>query len=213
VARRCLPSAAARRLPPATVARPARARTKRARPSAPSAGTPPTADRRARPAPRGRPAVHAHRTRPPSRRKARGKRFSPTGGAILHSREPASRDHLLAVALFVNWAEGKSAPEPGRGLDVSRETAFVTAREPREAMGADQGRAVARGHAGVDGACFGGRAKPANHKVARLEPVSWAARAGRTGSARPRARRAARERGRPRGRERAERFDDLPAPP
>jgi transposase-like protein len=101
--------------------------------------------------------------------KACGKRFSVTSATIFHSRKLPMRDYLMAIALFVNGAKGKSALELGRDLDVSYKTAFVLAHKLREAMSADQGAAVARGHVEVDGAYFGGYVKPANRKENRRD--------------------------------------------
>jgi transposase-like protein len=114
-------------------------------------------------------AVYAYRTRPLFRCKGCGKQFSLTSGTIFHGRKLSFRDHLLAVALFVNGAKGKSALELGRDLDVSYKTAFVMAHKLREAMAADQPRAVAKGHVEVDGAYFGGHVKPANRKADRVD--------------------------------------------
>ena len=71
-------------------------------------------------------AVYEYRSCPLLKCKACGKRFSVTSGTIFHSRKLPVRDYLMAVALFVNAAKGKSALELGRDLDVSYKTAFCS---------------------------------------------------------------------------------------
>jgi transposase-like protein len=114
-------------------------------------------------------AVYEYRTRRLFKCKGCGKQFSLTSGTIFHSRKLSFRDHLLAIAIFVNGAKGVSALELGRDLDVSYKTAFVMAHKLREAMAADQPRAVAKGHVEIDGAYFGGHVKPANRKENRRD--------------------------------------------
>jgi transposase-like protein len=88
-------------------------------------------------------AVYEYRARQVFKCKACGRQFSVTSGTIFHSRSSPSRDHLLAIAIFVNGAKGVSALQLGRDLDVSYKTAFVLAHKLREAMSADQAKAVA----------------------------------------------------------------------
>jgi transposase-like protein len=90
-------------------------------------------------------AVYAFRSRPLWKCKACAKQFSVTSGTIFHARKLPVRDYLMAVALFVNAAKGKSALELGRDLDVSYKTAFVLAHKLREALSADQGRTARPG--------------------------------------------------------------------
>jgi transposase-like protein len=114
-------------------------------------------------------AVYEYRARQVFKCKACGRQFSVTSGTIFHSRKLSVRDHLLAIAIFVNGAKGVSALQLGRDLDVSYKTAFVLAHKLREAMSADQAKAVASGHVEIDGAYFGGHVKPANHKENRRD--------------------------------------------
>ena len=81
--------------------------------------------------------------------------FSVTSGTIFHSRKLSVRDHLLAIAIFVNAAKGVSALQLGRDLDVSYKTAFVLAHKLREAMAADQAAHQPAGEVEIDGAYFG----------------------------------------------------------
>jgi hypothetical protein len=101
--------------------------------------------------------------------KACGRQFSVTSGTIFHSRKLPVRDHLLAIAIFVNAAKGVSALQLGRDLDVSYKTAFVLAHKLREAMSADQAKAVASGHVEIDGVYFGGHVKQENRKAYRKD--------------------------------------------
>ena len=112
-------------------------------------------------------AVYEYRSRPLWKCKACAKQFSVTSGTIFHARKLPMRDYLMAVALFVNAAKGKSALELGRDLDVSYKTAFVLAHKLREALSADQGAHRPAGTVEVDGAYFGGHVKPANRKANR----------------------------------------------
>ena len=101
-------------------------------------------------------AVYEYKSCPLFKCKACSKRFSLTSGTIFHSRKLPFRDYLMAIALFVNGVKGKSTLELGRDLDVSYKTAYVLAHKLREAMGADQTAAAAKGGVEVDGAYFGG---------------------------------------------------------
>jgi transposase-like protein len=105
-------------------------------------------------------AVYEYRAAPVFKCKACLRQFSVTSGTIFHSRKLAFRDHLLAIAIFVNGAKGVSALQLGRDLDVSYKTAFVLAHKLREAMSAENAQATAAGHVEVDGAYFGGQAPP-----------------------------------------------------
>src|SRR4051794_14923602 len=114
-------------------------------------------------------AVYEYRCRPLWKCKACGKQFSVTSGTIFHSRKLPFRDYLMAIALFVNAAKGKSALELGRDLDVSYKTAYVLAHKLREAVSADQATGIAKGTVEIDGCHVGGYVKPANHKQNRRD--------------------------------------------
>lgn len=79
------------------------------------------------------------------------------------------RDILAAIAIFVNGAKGISALQLSRDLDVQYKTAFVMAHKLREAMGAKVQAEEISGHVEIDGAYFGGYAKPANRKEDRRD--------------------------------------------
>ena len=95
--------------------------------------------------------------------------FSVTSGTIFASRKLPIRDILAAIATFVNGAKGYAALQLSRDLDVQYKTAFVLSHKIREALAAEQDRAVIDGEAAVDGAYFGGYVKPANRKVDRID--------------------------------------------
>jgi transposase-like protein len=114
-------------------------------------------------------AVYEYRARAVFKCKACLRQFSVTSGTIFHSRKLAFRDHLLAIAIFVNGAKGVSALQLGRDLDVSYKTAFVLAHKLREAMSAENAQATAAGHVEVDGAYFGGKLRHENRKADRKD--------------------------------------------
>lgn len=97
------------------------------------------------------------------------RRFSVTSGTLFHGRKLAMRDILAAIALFVNGASGVSALRMARELNVQHKTAFVMLHKLREAMAAEQRDASLTGVVEVDGAYFGGYAKPENRKEDRKD--------------------------------------------
>jgi len=98
-----------------------------------------------------------------------GAQFSITTGSIFASRKLSYRDVLGAIAIFVNGAKGVSALQLSRDLDVQYKTAFVLAHKLREAMGAEMKEEQVSGLVEIDGAYFGGYAKPANYESARVD--------------------------------------------
>jgi transposase-like protein len=95
--------------------------------------------------------------------------FSVTSGTIFASRKLPIRDYLAAIAIFVCAVKGVSALQLGRDLDVQYKTAFVMAHKLREAIGANQTQGTLCGEVEIDGAYFGGHAKPANAKENRTD--------------------------------------------
>lgn len=89
-------------------------------------------------------------------------KFSVTSGTIFASSKLPIRDILAAIATFANSANGNSALQLSRDLDVQYKTAFVLSHKIREAVGATPADAVGFGEVEVDGAYFGGYVKPAN---------------------------------------------------
>src|SRR5918994_5070431 len=114
-------------------------------------------------------AVYEYRTRPLFKGQACFRQFSVTSGTTFHSRKLPVRDHLLAIAIFVNAAKGISALQLGRDLDVSCKTAFVLAHKLREAMAANQASYSPRGHVEVDGCHIGGHVRQENRKADRKD--------------------------------------------
>lgn len=93
--------------------------------------------------------------------KACGHQFSVTSGTLFASRKLPIQDYLAAIAIFVSAVKGISALQLGRDLDVQYKTAFVLAHKLREAMTAEQqAGGELSGVVEVDGAYFGGHARP-----------------------------------------------------
>lgn len=69
----------------------------------------------------------------------------------------------------MNGAKGMSALQLGRDLEVQYNTAFVLAHKLRKAMAADHAGLTLKGDVEVDGAYFGGYAKPENRKEDRKD--------------------------------------------
>jgi transposase-like protein len=110
-------------------------------------------------------ATYKYETRKLWKCKACNHQFSVTSSSIFASRKLPIRDILLAIAIFVNGAKGHSALQLSRDLDCQYKTAFVLAHKIREAL-ADQSKdETVSGEVEIDGAYFGGYAKPANWKA------------------------------------------------
>jgi transposase-like protein len=117
-------------------------------------------------------AIYTYAARRIWRCKACLHQFSVTSGTILASRKLPIRDYLAAIAIFVNAVKGISALQLGRDLDVQYKqykTAFVLAHKLREALSAEHVKGVLSGVVEVDGAYFGGHAKPENRKEDRKD--------------------------------------------
>jgi transposase-like protein len=95
--------------------------------------------------------------------------YSVTSGTIFASRKLPIRDHLLAIAIFVNGAKVHSALQLSRDLDVQYRTAFVMAHKLREAVSAEAADTTVSGTVEVDGAYFGGHVRPENMKADRRD--------------------------------------------
>lgn len=111
--------------------------------------------------------------------KACGAQFSVTSGTIFASRKMDLRDILGAIAIFVNGAKGHSALQLSRDLDCQYKTAFVLSHKLREALAAEQAASKLDGEVEVDGAYFGGYAKPANRREDRVDRRRKAYRTGK----------------------------------
>jgi len=104
--------------------------------------------------------------------KACRKDFSLTSGTLFASHKLPLRIYLAATVIFCNEVKGKSALALSRDLSIQYKTAFVLSHKLREAM-ASEVKGYKLGGVGktveVDGAYFGGYAKPANHKENRRD--------------------------------------------
>jgi transposase-like protein len=98
------------------------------------------------------------------------RKFSVTSGTIFHSRKLAIRDYLAVIALFCNGVKGTSSLQMSRDMNINPKSAFVLLHKLREAMGATvhAGDELA-GTVEVDGAYFGGHARPENRKEDRTD--------------------------------------------
>jgi len=95
--------------------------------------------------------------------------FSATSNTIFASRKLAIRDILAAIAIFANGAKGHSALQLSRDIDCQYRTAYVLAHKLRESMSAETKNVILSGEVEIDGAYFGGHAKPANRKEDRID--------------------------------------------
>ena len=98
--------------------------------------------------------------------------FSVTSGTLFASHKRPLRTYLAAIAIFCNELKGKAMLAMSRDLNLSYKAAFVLCHKMREAMAAEM-RGRLMGGVGkvaeVDGAYFGGYAKPANLKQKRID--------------------------------------------
>lgn len=95
--------------------------------------------------------------------------YSVTSGTIFAGRKLSFTDLLAAIVIFVNGAKGVSALQVSRDLDVQYKTAFVLSHKLREAMAREQAGRQLDGTVEIDGAYFGGYAKPENAKADRRD--------------------------------------------
>jgi transposase-like protein len=95
--------------------------------------------------------------------------FSVTSGTLFSNRKMSFTDLLAAIVIFVNGAKGVSALQVSRDLDCQYKTAFVLSHKLREAMAREQIGRQLDGVVQIDGAYFGGYAKPENMKADRKD--------------------------------------------
>jgi transposase-like protein len=95
--------------------------------------------------------------------------FSVTSGTIFASRKMSFADLLAAIVIFVNGAKGVAALQLSRDLAVQYKTAFVLTHKLREAMAREQMGRTLNNTVEIDGAYFGGYAKPENRKEDRKD--------------------------------------------
>lgn len=114
-------------------------------------------------------AVLEYASRPIFKCKRCERQFSLTSGTLFNSRKLSFADILLAIAIFVNGANGVSALRLGRELDCSYKTAFVLAHKLRDAMGSLGADRKLTGVVEIDGVWVGGHLKKANEKADRKD--------------------------------------------
>lgn len=114
-------------------------------------------------------AVYEYKARRIFKCKACEKQFSATSDTIFASRKLAIRDILVAIALFVNGANGHAALRLSRDINVSYKTAFVLAHKIRTLMGDVQSQNALTGAVEVDGIYFGGYVREHNMKIERKD--------------------------------------------
>lgn len=114
-------------------------------------------------------SVYEYRCRREFKCKECLKRFTLTSGTIFNSRKMAIRDLLMAIAIFVNGANGHAALHLSRELKCAYKTAFVLAHKLREVFGALQSPAKLTGIVEIDGIVVGGHQKKANYKKDRKD--------------------------------------------
>lgn len=114
-------------------------------------------------------AVLEYASRPIFKCKRCERQFSMTSGTLFNSRKLSFADILLAIAIFVNGANGVSALRLGRELDVSYKTAFVLAHKLRDTMASMGADRKLTGVVEIDGVWVGGHLKKANEKSDRKD--------------------------------------------
>jgi transposase-like protein len=110
--------------------------------------------------------------RPRWRCKACRTDFSLTSGTLFAWHKLPLKTYLMAIAVFCNEVKGKSMLALSRDLDVQYKTAFVLAHKLREAMASATKSLVIGGDgrtAEIDGAYFGGHARPKNLAADRID--------------------------------------------
>ena len=95
--------------------------------------------------------------------------FSLTSGTIFANRKMPLVDILLAIAIFVNGANGHSAIHLSRELKCNYRTAFVLAHKLREVFGAQQTKHKLTGTVEIDGFWTGGHIKKTNLVADRID--------------------------------------------
>lgn len=97
------------------------------------------------------------------------KQFTLTSCTLFASHKMALRDILVAIAIFVDGANGVSALRLTRDLGCSYKTAFVLLHKLREAMGEMQKDQKLTGIVEVDGVWVGGHIKRKNAADKRID--------------------------------------------
>jgi len=114
-------------------------------------------------------AVVEYRSRKIFKCKGCERQFSLTSGTIFASHKLYFAEILVAMAIFVNGANGVSALRLSRELKRSYKTAFVLAHKLREAMGTMKVDRKLTGTVEIDGVWVGGHIKKANEAAGRKD--------------------------------------------
>jgi len=113
--------------------------------------------------------VYEYRCRQELKCKGCFKRFSVTTGTIFHGRKMPMRHLLMAIAIFVNGANGHAALRLSRDMCISYKTAFVLAHKLREVCGGLKKKDKLTGTVEIDGLYVGGHIRQKNYKKDRKD--------------------------------------------
>jgi hypothetical protein len=97
------------------------------------------------------------------------KQFSVTSGTVFHSRKLPFLKLVKLVFLFAASVKGMPALQLSFHLDCQYKSAYVNVQKLRQAMSSDRDATWLDGAIEVDGAYFGGKIRPANMKVDRVD--------------------------------------------
>ena len=95
--------------------------------------------------------------------------FSVTSGTIFSARKLSFTDLLAGLCLFANAVKGVSALQFARDLGVNAKSAFVMLHKIREAVASETKDAKLFGEIEIDGMYQGGKIRPANLAVNRVD--------------------------------------------
>jgi hypothetical protein len=97
------------------------------------------------------------------------RQFSATSQTIFASRKLPFGDLLLLMAHFVNELKGLTAIRLTQQLEIHYKSAFVRLHKLREVLETHQQANDLRGKVEIDGAYFGGHARPKNNRPSRVD--------------------------------------------
>jgi transposase-like protein len=97
------------------------------------------------------------------------RQYSATSGTLFASRKLSFTDLLAGMCLFANAVKGVSALQFARDMGINAKSAFVWLHKIREAVAAETKNAKLFGEVEIDGAHVGGRVRPANLAIHRVD--------------------------------------------
>ncbi len=100
--------------------------------------------------------------------RACGHIFSVTSGTLFPYHKLPLQVYLGAVVIYSNAANGLSALQLSRDLDVQHKTAFVLMHKLRESLMVQRDETPLAGEVQLDGACVSGSVRPANRTEDRV---------------------------------------------